>query len=250
MAVLSVKERQELLAQSTYGSGGKSKGNGRGAGFRGVTGVPELPGKDGTGSVSLKALRTLIDKDPAKVPSNPHRKEIQRLEKKPELIQKDREHYEQTIFFAEVYEKYPQYYNLLAATPNGGFRKKAERWRLCAEGQKAGWPDTQFMLPRHGFHGLFIEFKKPFECYRYMSEARRAPKPHQINTLRMLVGQGYAGLIAYGAREAMQIFEAYIAERSVMDELVLFFPNEKLKEPIEGEFEVIDSFAIIEAETA
>ncbi|EPR7483969.1 TPA: hypothetical protein ACGSTL_001279 [Vibrio parahaemolyticus] len=250
MAVLSVKERQELLAQSTYGNGGKGKGRSRGTGFRGVTGASELPSKDGTGSVSLKALRTVIGQTPAKVPSNPHRKEIQRLENNPDLIQKDREHYEQTMFFAEVYEKYPQFYNLLAATPNGGFRKKAERWRLCAEGQKAGWPDTQFMLPRHGFYGLFIEFKKPFECYRCMSEARRAPKPHQINTLRMLVGQGYAGFIAYGAREAMKIFEAYIAQRPVMEDLILFFPNEKLKEPIEGEFEVIDSFAIIEAEIA
>lgn len=247
MAVLTVKERQELLAQSTYGSGRNGIASIRCTGFSRVTVGNEGLGQKAGGSVSLKQFRSELRLN--NEPINPHRKEILRMERNPVLIDKDREHYEQTLFFAEVFDNYPQYYNLTAATPNGGFRKKAERWRLCAEGQKAGWPDTQFMMPRHGYNGLFIEFKKPFECYRCISDARRATKPHQINTLRMLVAQDYAGFVAFGAKEGMRIFEAYLQGRSTLEGLKLFFPNETLNNPFDGELCTIDSFATLEAQT-
>ena len=226
MTVLSVRERQELLAQSSYGAAGAKSTKKRKTGFRSVN---SLSLEKTNGRPSLKQFKVAASQSVIKASeSNIHRREIERLEANPELINKDREYFEQTLFFAEVYDLYPQYYPALCAVPNGGFRLKAERWRLSASGQKAGWPDTQLMLASLGFYGLFIEFKKPFDCYKSLSEARGAVKPHQVATLRMLNSQGYAGRVAFGYLEAMQIFEAYVGVKGDLNSLILFYPADAL----------------------
>lgn len=47
------------------------------------------------------------------------------------------------------------------AIPNGGGRSKAEAGKLKAEGVTRGIPDVCCFIPAQGFHGLYIEFKKP-----------------------------------------------------------------------------------------
>lgn len=134
MAVLTVKERQELLAQSTYGSGRNGIASSRCTGFSRVTVGNEGLGQKAGGSVSLKQFRSELRLN--NEPINPHRKEILRMERNPVLIDKDREHYEQTLFFAEVFDNYPQYYNLTAATPNGGFAKRVNAGGCARRGRK------------------------------------------------------------------------------------------------------------------
>jgi hypothetical protein len=47
------------------------------------------------------------------------------------------------------------------ATPNGGYRNKITASNMRGEGQMAGVWDVFVCLPRSGYHGMFIEFKRP-----------------------------------------------------------------------------------------
>lgn len=57
--------------------------------------------------------------------------------------------------------QYPEHFPLLHHSPNGGRRNAREGGRFKAMGTKAGFPDLALLLPRKGFHGLFIEMKSP-----------------------------------------------------------------------------------------
>lgn len=59
-------------------------------------------------------------------------------------------------------DKYPEL-ELLHAIPNGGTRNKAEAAKLKAEGVKAGVSDLFLPVARGGFHGLYLEMKRPGE---------------------------------------------------------------------------------------
>lgn len=234
--VMSKDERNALLAQSTYGSGGKGTAQ-RKTGFRNlkVTQVETL--NKSNGSISAADFQKETAKKGSNISENPHQQELARLAETPKYIELDREHYEQTVFFNEVYLKYPLHYHLLASVPNGGKRDKGERFRLTAEGLKPGWPDTQLMFPSHGYRALFIEFKKPYECFADASAARGGVASHQIATIRMLRSQGFAAFIAFGAFEALKIFEAYIGVSGDIKTIPqnLFYPEERIKMPNAGE---------------
>ncbi len=98
MAVLPKAERLALLAQSTYGSGtgsnSKTASKQRRTGFRQVS-AKQLPQH---GNLSLVEFNDLTAQQ-EKIETNPHKQEIIRLDARPDLISKDREHYEQTLFF-------------------------------------------------------------------------------------------------------------------------------------------------------
>jgi hypothetical protein len=49
----------------------------------------------------------------------------------------------------------------LFSIPNGGERGVANAARLKAEGVKSGVSDLCLPVPRRGYHGFFIEMKKP-----------------------------------------------------------------------------------------
>lgn len=251
MAVLPKEDRMALLAQSSYGRG-KGKATAaisesnvdnqsghekrRKTGFRTLSSVQVDNIASADGRMDAKRLNKMIGDPQSNISENPHKQEIERLEAKPDLIAKDREHYDQTIFFSVIYETFPMEYLMTCATPNGGLRDKGVRWRLLAEGQRPGWPDTQCSIPSNGYCGLYIEFKKPLECFKSTSEARRAVKEHQRSTLRMLAYFGYAVFVAYGWQEGVEIYKAYFnkSERK-LDDLVLFYPRELLLPPTEGE---------------
>lgn len=73
------------------------------------------------------------------------------------------------------------------AIPNGGERGAATAARLKAEGVKSGVSDVCLPFARRGFHGMYIEMKKP------ASEGKAAGKesPAQIEFGNFLKAQGY-----------------------------------------------------------
>ena len=50
---------------------------------------------------------------------------------------------------------------LMFAIPNGGERNIIVASRMRAEGVKSGVSDICLPVPRHAYHGFFIEMKKP-----------------------------------------------------------------------------------------
>lgn len=73
----------------------------------------------------------------------------------------EHEHQRTVIEWAGWMEKsYPEL-ELLHSVPNGGYRAKFTAARLKAEGTKSGVPDLHLPVARHGYHGLWIEMKRP-----------------------------------------------------------------------------------------
>lgn len=88
----------------------------------------------------------------------------------------------------------------LFAIPNGGLRHKATAANLKREGVLKGVPDLFLPVARGGFHGLFLELKRPGgkltqEQTNFLLDARRA---------------GYAAHIAYSFEEAQTYLQTYI----------------------------------------
>lgn len=101
-----------------------------------------------------------------------------------EYCKSNTEHAHQVSLFmwaAQNLETYPEL-EWLHAIPNGGFRGKAEAGRLKAEGVKSGVSDIFLPCARGGYHGLYIEMKKPGE---------RASKK-QLEFGARMIKQGYA----------------------------------------------------------
>lgn len=109
------------------------------------------------------------------------------------------EHQEQVAFVQWCDRKQIIYF----AVPNGGFRHPATAVMLRAEGVKAGVPDLFFPHARGGFHGLFVEMKRPYP--------RGALSAMQQEWIDKLKKQGYAVEVAWGMDEAIRIVEDYLA---------------------------------------
>ena len=82
-------------------------------------------------------------------------------------------------WFRYVYPKYACY---LMAIPNGGWRNETVAKKLKAEGVVAGVPDLFLAVPKHQFHGLWIEMKN--------GKAGRV-SPEQTKMISLLFEQGY-----------------------------------------------------------
>lgn len=76
---------------------------------------------------------------------------------------KDHEHKEQVALFtwANIQSKTQPELELLFAIPNGGHRHPLTAKKLKAEGVKSGVPDICLPIAKNGFHGLWIELKRP-----------------------------------------------------------------------------------------
>ena len=68
-------------------------------------------------------------------------------------------------------------------------------------GCRKGVPDLCLPIPMHGFHGLFIEMKKP----------RGRTDPNQKKWNAALNQLGYKAVICYGWEEARNVLEGYMA---------------------------------------
>ena len=109
----------------------------------------------------------------------------------------------QMAFVLLVKMKYP--YLIFTMAPAGVTRgSKKNRIRTGVESKKMGyckgWPDLFFAEPRHGYHGLFIEFK-----------AKAGSKTTEQRSLfPRLEKRGYWGVVARSVDEAMKELTAYL----------------------------------------
>lgn len=104
-------------------------------------------------------------------------------------------------------QKYPGL-GLLAAVPNGGHRHKAVAGKLKAEGVRAGFPDIVLPVARRGFHGMYIELKKPKDRN---SGAGRMTK-YQREWQEALLDQGYFAVCCTGFEAAIGDIEWYYGD--------------------------------------
>lgn len=116
------------------------------------------------------------------------------------------DHQEALIKWADISasENFPT--NLLHSIPMGGFRKPREAARLKAQGARKGMLDLSLPCARHGFHGLYIEMKRPI----VKGEPKPVISPEQKFWIEQLRKQGYKAEVCYGWIEAKQIIEHYL----------------------------------------
>lgn len=111
--------------------------------------------------------------------------------------------------------KYPEL-ALGFAIPNGGQRGDGTDKgamiagsRLRAEGVRAAVSDTFFPIPRVGYHGLFIEMKKPGWKWPKTPSKHELEQQEFIDAMRK---QGYGALFCAGYLEAWKTLEGYLTQ--------------------------------------
>ncbi len=95
------------------------------------------------------------------------------------------------------YMKIPVYH-----VPNEGKRSYGTAALLRRAGLRRGVPDLCIPLARGGKHGLYIELKV----------GGNKPTLEQKEWLRLLVSEGYAVAVCYGADSAIKTIEEYMRE--------------------------------------
>ena len=90
------------------------------------------------------------------------------------------------------------------AVPNGGYRNTAEAAHMKRQGVKAGVPDIFLPAMRGGFGGLYIELKRAEKSQSSVSDNQREWLSH-------LERAGYKTAVCYGADDAIQTIQAYLA---------------------------------------
>ena len=91
--------------------------------------------------------------------------------------------------------------HLIFAIPNGtNVPSHKGRAKLKAEGLKSGVPDLMLPVAKGGYHGLFIEMKKP---------KTGKVSSNQDEWLDTLAYNGYQTEVCYGFDEAKSVIDAY-----------------------------------------
>lgn len=98
-------------------------------------------------------------------------------------------------------QRYPEL-ERLHAIPNGGHRNPATAARLKKEGVKKGVPDLCLPVPRRGYHGLYIELKRP---------KGGTVSPDQAKFIGWLRAEGYRVEVARGFEAAREAIEEYLS---------------------------------------
>lgn len=93
-----------------------------------------------------------------------------------------------------------EYSQLLHHSPNGGYRTATEGAKFKAMGVRAGFADLVLLLPRGGYHALFIELKTP----------RGRQTPLQAKWQAAIEKQGYKYVICRTFDEFRLIINEYI----------------------------------------
>lgn len=92
--------------------------------------------------------------------------------------------------FTWFWNQYPHLRRLMFHIPNGGKRTKYEAARFKAMGVVPGIPDLFLAIPKGGYHGMFIEMKRPGDI---PDESGRLSKHdvEQMDTMNKFDQQGY-----------------------------------------------------------
>lgn len=91
-------------------------------------------------------------------------------------------------------------------SPNGGARNPREGAKFKQMGTLAGFPDLFLFIPQGGYHGLFIELKRPKTAKQKAGEVNT----NQQAMINRLNAQGYKAVVCYGANEAIDEIKAYL----------------------------------------
>lgn len=113
--------------------------------------------------------------------------------------------------------KYPAL-RLLHHIPNGGERNAIVAKKLKAMGTKAGVPDLCLPHARGGWHGLYIEMKRPAGPGNSRAGTTTAEQRKWIEALR---NEGYNVRIAFGWEQASEMLLQYLAEQPTIPGTVL-----------------------------
>lgn len=116
-----------------------------------------------------------------------------------QLVAKSKtEHSIQAAFFAWLaIVKYPST-KWIHAIPNGGERNPIVAGKMKAEGARTGVWDVFVPVPRGGYHGLYIEFKRP----EHRNHKNGGLTDKQVEFGEFAVAEGYKMRMAYTWREA------------------------------------------------
>lgn len=112
------------------------------------------------------------------------------------------EHQEQVKLVNWFRLQYPKFAYCLFAIPNGGKRDIRTALKLKNEGVVAGVPDLFLMIPKAGWHGMFIEMK---------TEKGRLTES-QKNFMGLATLLGYQSVVAYGFSEAQKLIHDYMGQ--------------------------------------
>lgn len=136
---------------------------------------------------------------------------------KPEQLAKDSESSQQQALFcwaALQLNRFPEL-EWLHHIPNGGARGDNERSnmirgaKLKAEGVKEGVPDVFLPVARGGYHGLYIEMKKP-DLRPKRQGSSGGLSQRQLDFKAFAHNQGYGWVVCYDWEEASKIIEQYL----------------------------------------
>ncbi len=90
-------------------------------------------------------------------------------------------------------------------SPNEGIRTPQQGAKLKAMGMKPGFSDIFVSIPKHGFHGLFIEHKAIYEDGR-----KGRPTESQIKFIDNKILMGYKAVFTYGIDDLIQTLRKYL----------------------------------------
>ena len=110
------------------------------------------------------------------------------------------EHQEQVMLITWFRMQYPKYAKYLWAIPNGGSRHIVAAVKLKAEGVMAGVSDLFLMIPKDGWHGLFIEMK--------VRGGKLSDSQKEFMGLATLMG--YQAVVCYGFESAKDAITEYL----------------------------------------
>ncbi|PIJ43353.1 VRR-NUC domain-containing protein [Tatumella sp. OPLPL6] len=153
-------------------------------------------------SVPSKAKVTTKKRANRKVATNvsPHAIALAKLAKNPSLEDGKGEHYSQVRYFDYFERFHPDVYDLIHATPNGGYRTEKAGAEMRAEGQKKGYPDISLDSAQQGFYGLRIEMKY----------GKNSLTAEQKIWRERLEGQGYKYVECRSTEEAISVTLDYM----------------------------------------
>lgn len=117
--------------------------------------------------------------------------------------------HQMAIFAWTALQKPELYPNLdrLHAIPNGGKRDPRTGAKMKATGVKPGVPDMFLPVPRHPYHGLYIELKRPGE--KGMPVKKGKLSKEQESWTAYLRENNYAVAVCYGWIEAITTINWY-----------------------------------------
>ena len=134
-----------------------------------------------------------------------------------QIAKSDTESAHQTALFAWAAQSVGSMPELkwLFHIPNGGSRGDTARsraiagGRIKAEGVRKGVPDICLPIAKKGYHGLFIEMKRPSEKPK-TNRSRGGLSCEQVDWLNHLSAEGYLCYVCYSWTDAKTVLEDYI----------------------------------------